>query len=82
MVRTYKVKARIMELGLTFFKVAEYLDIDVATLSLKLNNKRRIYLDEVVKVCEILEINTAEQLKEYFNLDFLILSQSHENVTK
>ena len=74
MVRTNKVKARIVELGIQHYKVAKYLGIDPATLTLKLSNKRRIYLDEVVKLCKILDINTAEELKEYFNLDFLILS--------
>lgn len=74
MVRTNKVKARIVELEIPHYKVAKYLGIDPATLTLKLNNKRRIYLDEVVKLCNILKINTAKELKEYFNLDFLILS--------
>ena len=74
MVRTNKVKARIVELGIGYPKVAKYLGINSATLSLKLSNKRRIYLDEVIKLCKILKITTAEELKEYFNLDFLILS--------
>ena len=74
MVRTNKVKARIVELGIGYSKVAKYLGINSATLSLKLSNKRRIYLDEVVKLCKILKITSAEELKEYFNLDFLILS--------
>lgn len=74
MVKTNKVKARIVELGFTYNMVAKDLDIDQTTLSLKLSNRRRIYLDEVAKLCRILDICTPEQLKEHFNLDFLILS--------
>lgn len=74
MVQTNRVKAKIVERGLRYNDVAEYLDIDYATLSLKLSNKRRIYLDEVAKICTLLKITTAEELKYYFELDFLILS--------
>ena len=82
MVKTNKVKGRIVELGIGYNEIAEYIGIDRTTLSLKLSNERRIYLIEVAKLCEILQINTTEQLKTYFNLDFLLLPSSHENVTK
>lgn len=74
MVQTNKVKARIVELGFTYREVAESIGMDYTTLSLKLSNKRRIYLDEVAKLCKILQISSSDQLREYFNLDFLILS--------
>ena len=80
MVNTNKVKARIVELGFKYYEVAKALDIDATTLNLKLTNERRIYLTEVSKLCDLLQINTPEQLKEYFDLDFLILPKSHENV--
>jgi len=74
MVKTNKVKARIVELGYSYVRLAQDMDMDYSTLNSKLSNKRRIYLDEVANLCKLLKINTAEQLKDYFNLDFLILS--------
>lgn len=82
MVKTNKVRARIVEMGLSYNSIAKEIDIDKSTLSLKINNKRPIYLTEVVSLCKILKIDTAEELKDYFSLDFLILPKSHENVTE
>lgn len=74
MINTNRVKARIVERGLTYRKVAEDMGINYTTLSLKLRNKRDIYLTEVSKLCKILGIHTKEELLYYFNIDFLILS--------
>lgn len=80
-VNTCKVKARILELGLTQDGVAKDMNLDYSTLNLKINNKRRIYMDEVYNLCEILDIKTPTDLKEYFGLDFLNLISSRENAT-
>lgn len=80
-VNTCKIKARILELGLTQEGVAKDMGIDYATLNLKINNKRRIYMDEVATLCEILDIKNPPELKEYFGLDFLVLMSSRENAT-
>ena len=80
-VNTCKVKARILELGLTQEGVAKDMGIDYATLNLKINNKRRIYMDEVATLCKILDIKNPPELKEYFGLDFLIILPSRENAT-
>lgn len=64
MIDTRKVKARMVLLGLTQPDVANALGINVATFNAKLNGTRRIYLDEYIKLCEILQLNTAEERKE------------------
>ena len=69
------------ELQITQESLAEYMGIDYSTLNLKLNNKRRIYADEVAKLCRILKITTSAELREYFGLDFLI-DKSCENELK
>lgn len=64
MIDTRKVKARMILLGLTQPVVAEAMGINVATFNQKLNNKRRIYMDEYLKLCEILKLNTTEEREE------------------
>ena len=82
MVNSLKVKARIMELGLNQDDVAKELGIDYSTFNLKINNNRRFYVDEVAKLCEILDIKTSNQLRDYFGFDFLILADSRQNATE
>ena len=72
MINTNKIKARIMELGLTQEDIADKVGINRSTFNLKITNKRRIYMDEVVKVCQALNISTPVDLKEMFELDFLV----------
>lgn len=64
MIETRKVKARMILLGLTQPAVAEMMGINVATFNQKLNNKRRIYVDEYIKLCEILKLETEEEQRE------------------
>ena len=64
MIDTRKVKARMILLGLTQPDVAEAMGINVATFNQKLNNKRRIYMDEYFKLCEILKLNTTDEREE------------------
>lgn len=75
-VNTNKIKALIIERGLKQGCVAEEIGLNESTFNLKINNKRRIYMDEVIKLCMILDITTPSKLKECFNLDFLILQNS------
>lgn len=79
LVNTQKVKARIIELGLTQEGVAQEMGLNYVTLNLKINNKRRIYLDEVIKLCKILKVTTSKELKELFGIYFLF--DSRENAT-
>ena len=64
MIDTRKVKARMIVLGLTQPEVAKEMGINVATFNAKLNNGRRMYMDEYLKLCQILQLNTAEERKE------------------
>lgn len=82
MINSRKIKARMLELGLTQNDVANHLSIDKVTLNLKLNNKRRFYVDEVGKLCKALNITTSEELNDFFGIDFLTISTSCENDTK
>jgi transcriptional regulator with XRE-family HTH domain len=81
-VNSLKVKARIMEQGLNQDEVAKELGIDYSTLNLKINNNRRFYVDEVAKLCELLDIKTSKELRDYFGFDFLILADSRQNATE
>ena len=81
-VNTTKIKSLIVGLGLTQEKVAELMGLNYTTFNLKINNERRIYVDEVAKLCEILDIKTSATLKECFGLDFLDLSHSREKATE
>lgn len=65
------------ELKLTQEDVAKFMDIDSTTFNLKLNNKRRFYLDEIKRLCEILQINSRAELQECFSLDFLGLVEEN-----
>ncbi|MBQ2870351.1 helix-turn-helix transcriptional regulator [bacterium] len=79
MVNTRKVKARYIELGLTQKIIADKIGLDYTALNLKLNNKRRLYIDEVAKLCDILQIKTAGELHDFFGIDFLLVSNIREN---
>lgn len=77
-VNTNKIKSLIVEKGLKQSSIAKEIGLNEATLNLKINNKRRIYMDEVISLCIVLGITTPASLKECFGLDFLILSNSCE----
>jgi len=64
-VNTQRIKARIVEFGLTQKQVSELLGIGLSSFNLKLNNtgKRRFTLTEVQELMTILKI---EDPKDYF----------------
>lgn len=72
MINAHKIKTRIFELQLNQEEIAKNMSLDISTLNAKINNRRRIYIDEVAKLCDILQINTSDELKEYFGLNFLL----------
>ena len=72
LINAHKIKTRMFELQLTQEEIAKSMSLDYSTLNAKINNKRRIYADEVAKLCKILKISTSAELREYFGLDFLI----------
>ena len=60
-----KIKGRMKELGIVQSDVSKRLQIAEATVSLKLNGKRPMYLDEAQELARMLEI-TDEQFGAYF----------------
>lgn len=82
MINTSKIKARIIELGLTQEEIANKMGMDYSTFNLKINKKRRMYIDEVTKLAKILGIKHSIDLKDYFGLDFLVTHISCEKETQ
>lgn len=62
MLNTRVVKSRMTLLGLTQPEVAKAMGINTATFNKKVNGGR-IYLDEYLKLCEILKLDTDEERK-------------------
>lgn len=65
MVNTLKLKARMVELGLTQKDIAKALGIASPTISQKINNIRPMNLKEADLIADLLRINTI-QYGEYF----------------
>lgn len=65
MVNTDKIKQRMTELGLTQNDIAECLGIARPTANQKINNVRKLDIDEVKKLSELLGIKNAE-IWDYF----------------
>lgn len=65
MVNTLKLKARMVEFGLTQKDISKVLNIAPSTVSLKINNVRPMCLNEADILANTLKINTM-QFGEYF----------------
>lgn len=63
MTDTNKLKAKIMESGLTQEKVAKMLGISCQSLSYKINNKIDFKATEINNLCRILDISNKD---DYF----------------
>ena len=68
MLNTLEIRARMVKLGLSQPDVAKTLNINVATFNAKLHGRTRIYLDEAVKLRDILQVTTPEESKELFGV--------------
>ena len=64
MINTAAVKARMRALGVTQREAAEKLGYRQATLSLKLNNRRRMTVEEAWALAKLLGVE--EELRRYF----------------
>lgn len=60
MLNSRKLKARMVELGLTLKDVADALSVNRSTASLKLNGHRPLYLEDAEKLCDLLHISASE----------------------
>ena len=78
-INSHKIKCRIFELGLNQEYIAEKIGINYTTFNLKLNNKRPIYLDEIVRLAIALDVKDVNDFIDYFGLGLLNLSLSREN---
>ncbi len=65
MVNTRKLKAKLIELGLTQGDLADKLGISTCTVNQKINNVRPLKLSEANKIAKILKIKDWE-FKDYF----------------
>jgi len=65
MVNTLKLKARMVEFGLTQKDISEALKISSPTVSQKINNRRPMYLKEADILADLLKIDVV-QFGEYF----------------
>ena len=70
MLNNAKIKARMVLLRLTQLEVAEAMGISIATFNAKLNGTRRMYLDEFLVLCEILQLNSAEEREDLIDGSF------------
>lgn len=67
MVNSKKIKARLVELGLTQADIAKELRIATATVSQKINGVRPLSLDEAEKIANLLNIKDGEFRVYFFN---------------
>ena len=65
MINANKIRARIVELGMTQQQVAEKIGMSAKTFSIKMNNGK-VGLDEADKMIEVLQIEKPEH---YFFTD-------------
>ncbi len=63
-----KLLGRIKEYGFTQERLAAEIGVSVSTLSFKLNNKAFFTQKEIRKICDLLEIVTAEIGVYFFTL--------------
>lgn len=65
MVNTNKIKARIVELGITQKVLADAIGVATTTISQKINNRRAMDVSEAFKIAEVLKIQDTD-FREYF----------------
>ncbi len=61
-----KIKARMVEKGMNQSRLATELGVGVSTISQKLNNERRITINEARKIQKILQIADEDFCKYFF----------------
>lgn len=62
-----KIKARILECGLTIFKIAAMMNLSAYTLGRKINGTAKMTLEEAFALMEILKIPKEEFPSYFFN---------------
>lgn len=67
MTNSRKLKARMLEKGISRNTLSKALNISLTSLSYKLNNKRQFTASEICTICDILAIPSAEISEYFFN---------------
>jgi DNA-binding XRE family transcriptional regulator len=60
------LKAKIVENGLTMEELADKISVSRTTLFYKMSGKTQFTIDEVVKICDVLNIRTPEEKTNIF----------------
>lgn len=66
MVKSNIIRAKMAERGMSQIKLAELLNMTQTSLSNKINNKRDFKLREIIKMCEVFEIESNEEKANIF----------------
>lgn len=66
MTNTTLLRSIIKESGIKYVCIAEKLGISRYALSLKIDNKNEFKAGEIKKLCELLGIDSAEQMESIF----------------
>ncbi len=66
MFKKNEFRAAMARKGKNASEVAKALNIDPATLSRKISGQSDFYRSEIEKICEILELNAEEIMKNFF----------------
>lgn len=65
MLKTENIKRRIKELGLNQGDIAKRMNIGISTLNQKINNNRKLSIEEMREFSQILKIQDSDY-KDYF----------------
>jgi len=68
MINTAKLKARIMESGYSQRSLARDMGMGINALNEKINGKSPFNVDQVLKICNLCHIDTAEEKVNIFLL--------------
>lgn len=66
MINTLLLKGKIVASGNTQSVIAKKMGLSETSLSAKINGKARFYSDEVLKMCDIIGVESADELAKIF----------------
>lgn len=66
MLNTLKLKARVVESGISVNEIAEEIGVNPATIYRKINGKSQFTADEMLKIKKILHIDTVSFCNIFF----------------
>lgn len=66
MIDTLKLRGLLLTKGYSQKDLAKYLGLSVQSINLKINNKRYFKINEIIKVCHFLKIESVEEIHKIF----------------